>query len=167
MWFWRDDTPGNFEVFYKKSTDGGISWTANKRLTWTPGGSYGRPLPPVFPGVSMWSGGTKRPGTGKSIIRKRRWGETWSNRQKAHSDLWRFCRSRIAVDTSGDLHVVLVMSDSGVGAHIDYMKSADGGKHLDTAQRLSWGSGLPSLPVIVIDPTITSCGLVCDDTRQL
>jgi len=32
---WDDDTPGNFEIYYKKSTDGGATWTANKRLTWT------------------------------------------------------------------------------------------------------------------------------------
>ena len=30
---WRDDTPGNDEIYYRKSSDGGSSW-ATKRLTW-------------------------------------------------------------------------------------------------------------------------------------
>lgn len=33
--FWIDDTPGETEVYYKKSTDGGDTWTGATRLTWT------------------------------------------------------------------------------------------------------------------------------------
>jgi hypothetical protein len=36
---WDDDTPGNKEIYYRKSTDGGDTWTASKRITWTPGAS--------------------------------------------------------------------------------------------------------------------------------
>ena len=32
---WLDDTLSEVEVYYKKSTDGGTNWTANKRLTWS------------------------------------------------------------------------------------------------------------------------------------
>jgi hypothetical protein len=32
---WQDETPGNFEIYYKKSPDGGTSWAANTRLSWT------------------------------------------------------------------------------------------------------------------------------------
>jgi hypothetical protein len=38
---WEDDTPGNAEIYYRKSTDGGASWTASRRLTWTAGQSEG------------------------------------------------------------------------------------------------------------------------------
>jgi hypothetical protein len=34
---WCDSTPGNYEIFYTKSTDGGSTWTARKRLTWNSG----------------------------------------------------------------------------------------------------------------------------------
>ena len=36
---WMDDTPGNFEIFYKRSTDSGATWSGPKRLTWIPGWS--------------------------------------------------------------------------------------------------------------------------------
>ncbi len=30
---WYDETPGNTEIYFKKSDDGGATWTTNKRLT--------------------------------------------------------------------------------------------------------------------------------------
>src|SRR4030043_1036144 len=30
---WEDNTPGNLEIYFKKSDDGGATWTTNKRLT--------------------------------------------------------------------------------------------------------------------------------------
>jgi hypothetical protein len=36
---WHDLTPDNAEIYYKRSTDGGTSWSPAKRLTWTSGGS--------------------------------------------------------------------------------------------------------------------------------
>ncbi len=35
---WENDTPGNYEIYYKKSTNGGNSWTT-KRITWNSGWS--------------------------------------------------------------------------------------------------------------------------------
>jgi hypothetical protein len=31
---WTDGTPGSIEIFYKRSTDGGIKWSKPARLTW-------------------------------------------------------------------------------------------------------------------------------------
>jgi phage terminase large subunit-like protein len=36
---WNDDTPDNLEIYYGRSTDGGVAWDAAKRLTWNSGGS--------------------------------------------------------------------------------------------------------------------------------
>src|SRR4030042_1896976 len=36
---WFDNTPGNYEIYFKKSDDGGTTWTNNKRLTNTAGSS--------------------------------------------------------------------------------------------------------------------------------
>ena len=42
-WFhvaWHDDTPGNFEIYYRKSTDEGATWGPTIRLTWNSGDSF-------------------------------------------------------------------------------------------------------------------------------
>jgi hypothetical protein len=36
---WYDSRPGNAEIFYKQSTNGGKTW-AIKRLTWSPSRSW-------------------------------------------------------------------------------------------------------------------------------
>lgn len=41
---WQDNTPGNQEIYYKESADGGATWSPAKRRTWTSGGSYGPDL---------------------------------------------------------------------------------------------------------------------------
>src|SRR4030043_459614 len=37
---WEDTTPGNYEIYFKKSVDGGATWETNKRLTSNAGVSY-------------------------------------------------------------------------------------------------------------------------------
>jgi len=37
---WYDDSPGNYEIFHKKSTDGGTTWSPAKRLTYNSGYSW-------------------------------------------------------------------------------------------------------------------------------
>jgi hypothetical protein len=37
---WDDGTPGNREIYYKRSTDSGASWSGITRLTWNSGESY-------------------------------------------------------------------------------------------------------------------------------
>jgi hypothetical protein len=48
---WFDYTPGNAEIFYKKSTTGGNAWTSNQRITWTSGNS-------MSPALAVGPGGT-------------------------------------------------------------------------------------------------------------
>jgi hypothetical protein len=47
---WMDDTPGNREIYYKKSTDGGSTWMPSQRLTWNSGWS-------AYPGIAVDSSG--------------------------------------------------------------------------------------------------------------
>ncbi len=37
---WHDDRDGNYEAYYKRSTDGGLSWEPDTRLTNNTGGSF-------------------------------------------------------------------------------------------------------------------------------
>jgi hypothetical protein len=70
---WQDNTPGNYEIYYKKSTDGGLNWTTSQRLTFTSGQAPPRaplriPISPLMPPETpVWSGRTVRRGTKRSI----------------------------------------------------------------------------------------------------
>ena len=109
---WDDDTPGNKEIYYKKSTDGGDTWTASKRITWTPG-------------ASMYSG--------------------------------------IAVDSTGQLHVVWYENVSG-NNEIYYSRSTDGGASWSPGQRLTWNSGSSTFPAISADTSGNVHMVWYDDT---
>ena len=37
---WYDETPGNHEIYYMRSTGGGMNWSPTKRLTWTDSDSF-------------------------------------------------------------------------------------------------------------------------------
>ncbi|MCX6290248.1 MAG: exo-alpha-sialidase [Bacteroidetes bacterium] len=43
---WHDDRDGNYEIYYKRSTDGGLTWGLDTRLTNSAGGSF-------FPSVAV------------------------------------------------------------------------------------------------------------------
>jgi hypothetical protein len=69
---WSDDTPGNKEIYYKKSTDGGTTWLPNQRLTWNSGGSK-------WPAIAIdssdnlhivWEDTTLTPGNGEIYYRQ-------------------------------------------------------------------------------------------------
>jgi hypothetical protein len=54
---WYDSTPGNLEIYYKKSADGGTTWTADQRLTWTPCVSWSGPMGSGWPDFAIDSSG--------------------------------------------------------------------------------------------------------------
>jgi predicted neuraminidase len=142
--FWEDDTPGNREIYYKKSTDGGVTWTSSKRLSWTAGQS----LEFSESGVAadslgklhvVWEDNTA---VNTEIFYKRSTdgGANWTKNKRL---TWTSSFSRwpdIAVDSSGNLHVFWTDYTPGNG-EVYYKKSTDGGNTWTSAQNLSWNSG--------------------------
>ncbi len=148
---WADYSPGNDEIYYKRSTDGGTTWSAAKRLTWTSGKSY---LPAIATDSSntlhvVWQDDT--PGT-FAIYYKRSTdgGITWSPSQRLTWTSGTSGSPAICVDSSDNLHMVSYDTTPG-NSEIYYGKSTDGGTTWPTGQRLTWNSGLSAGPAVGVD----------------
>jgi len=150
---WVDLTPGNAEIYYKKSTDGGASWTTSKRLTWTSGNSY---APAVAAGPSgnlhvVWYDET--PGNNEIFYKKSTdGGASWTTAKRLTWTADTTAFPDVAVDPSGNPHVVWEDRTPG-NAELYYRKSADAGTNWATSQRLTWTSGWSQYPSIVLDPS--------------
>ncbi len=145
---WPDDTPGNFELYHRRSTDGGTTWSMNKRLTWTSGDSH-YPAVATGPGNSIhivWHDET--PGN-LEVYHKRSTdgGETWGATKRL---TWTSLNSNepdIAIDSGGTIHVVYYEYTPGA-PETYYKKSPDGGATWSEAKRLTWeGSSRPAISI--------------------
>jgi hypothetical protein len=145
---WGDDTPGNSEVYYKKSTNGGTTWTA-KRLTWTAGDSD-------WPAITIDSSNhihvvldVSLPGNSEVYYKKSTdGGETWTTRRLTWTANFGG-DADIATDLSNNIHVVW-MELKGGGEKIFYKRSTDGGSSW-TQKRLTWTSEWCWYPKITTD----------------
>ena len=111
---WRDSTPGIAEIYFKSSTDSGITWSALKRLTWNSGDSR---APVVFSGSSgsidvVWSDDT--PGNNE-IFHKRSTdsGNTWYPINRVTWNPNPALNPSITKDSTGGLHIVWEDKPSG------------------------------------------------------
>jgi len=150
---WQDNTPGNEEIYYRKSPDGGTTWAANKRLTWTSGGSG---LPAVGAGPSGRIHVTWRDYTAGSyeIYYKKstNGGANWTANQRLTWNSGASDAPAIGVSSAGNPHVVWRDNTSG-NYEVYYRKSTDGGATWAVNQRLTWTSGASYAPDIAVGPS--------------
>jgi hypothetical protein len=150
---WSDSTPGNTEIYYRKSPDGGANWAAAKRLTSTLGASS---HPAIFADASgclhlVWSDET--PGNGEIYYKKSTdGGTTWSANKRLTWTSGQSFEPTMAADLSGNLHVIWEDSTPGNG-EIYYVRSTDGGATWAASKRLTWNSGLSYEPALAVDPS--------------
>lgn len=145
---WHDETPGNDEIYYKKSTDGGATWTT-KRLSFNSGGSW---IPSIAVDSSnhihvTWYDTT--PGN-EEIYYKRSTdgGASWTTRRLTYSSGHsRF--PKIAADLNNRIHVVWYDQTPG-NDEIFHKRSTDGGTTW-TTKRISYSSGYSQLPTMATD----------------
>jgi hypothetical protein len=145
---WYDDSPGNDEIFYKRSMNGGATW-ATKRLTYNSGDSRAPHIAvdssnhlyvawdDVTPGSRQIYYKMSKDGGATWITKRLTWNPEYSNAP---------C---IAVDSNNHIHIVWFGYATGNG-EIYYKKSTDGGKSW-TTKRLTYNSGSSYNPVIATD----------------
>lgn len=144
---WEDSTPGNWEIFYTKSTNGGASWMT-KRLTFNSGNSH---MPDITVDSSdhihvVWY--DISPGNWEIYYKKStNGGSTWSTRRLTYS-LGNSNQPAIAVSSSDHIHVVWTDDSSG-NPEIYHKKSTDGGITWNT-KRLTYSSGTSGYPSVAI-----------------
>jgi hypothetical protein len=149
---WQDNTPGeyNYEIYYRKSTDAGLTWATAKRLTWMDNGSY-RPDLAVDPSENLhlvWY--DENPSLYKIYYKKSTdSGDSWTGAKRLTSDDGWTAYPCLAVDASGTLHLVWENMDGD----LSYRKSANSGSTWTAIQRLTWTAGSSWDPIMVADPS--------------
>ena len=158
---WQDESPGNLEIFYKKSTNGGTTWTT-KRLTYNSGWSD-RPAIATDSNNHIhvvWSNDWE-------ICYKKSTdgGVTWITKRLTYN--WGVSSDpAIAVDTNNHIHVVWDDSSSSYVPQIYYKKSMDGGKTWIT-KRLTYSAGWSEQSDIVVDSNARIHIVYQDDTTEI
>lgn len=136
---WQDDTPGNNEIYYRKSTDFGATWAAAKRLTDNAGDST-YPAMAVSGSVihAVWQDDT--PGNNEIYYKKSTDnGATWSAMKRITNDAGISAYPSITVNGS---NVHMTWDDTATGdSEIYYKKSEDGGATWLKAKRLTDNTG--------------------------
>jgi hypothetical protein len=159
-----DNTPGEFEIYYKKSTDNGDSWTASRRLTWTPGDSYvvSMDISPSNQLHLVWT----EDGAGSEEVYYRKstdGGASWTASQRLTWTTSPSLSPGISVDSLGRLHLIWQDNMSG-NIDLYYKRSSDAGASWTASQRLTWTTGLSFSPDSVIHPPANLHVVWQDDT---
>jgi BNR repeat-like domain len=148
---YEDATPGNAEIYYTRSKDGGVTWSTPRRLTWTLGDSYWATIATDSSGGIhvAWEDFTPEH---NAIYYKKSTdgGRTWTTSRCLTSTLGNSYNSAIAVDSSDYLHLVW-NDDTPANLEIYYKKSTDRGVTWSAGKRLTWNSGDSGWPAIAVD----------------
>jgi hypothetical protein len=119
---WRGGTPANYEIYYRGSPDGGVSWNALKRLTWTSGSSEEPAIAVDSSGVIRLVWQEDHSGSGEIHHRKSvDGGANWSSDLRltftpGHSGI-----PELAIDSKYNVHIVWYDNTPG-NMEIYYMR---------------------------------------------
>jgi hypothetical protein len=150
---WEDLRDGNYEIYYKRSTDGGVSWDADTRLTNDPANSLQSSVSVSISVVHVvWM--DQRDGDNPEIYYKRSTdgGANWGADTKLtnNSDFSVYP----SVTVSGSV-VHVVWYDTRDGDHeIYYKRSTDGGANWGADTRLTNNPGFSVYPSVSVSGLI-------------
>lgn len=159
---WEDSRDGpNREIYYKRSTDGGISWGADTRLTNDPAKSYFSSIAASEQVVHvMWN--DERDGN-MEIYYKRSsdGGATWGTDTRMTNNA---TESEMACVTVFGQSVHLVWQDAPGQVEIMYRRSTDGGLNWDAQLQLSASGYLSWYPSVAAGDSVVH--VVWEDFRD-
>src|SRR4030042_2971959 len=145
---WDDNTPGNYDIYFKKSDDGGITWTT-KRLTTNAGARY----PSIAvngPNIYVVWTAYATPGSFEIYFKKSDdGGVTWSPNKRLTNNAGISWLPAIAADGP---NIYGVWQDAPPGNYeIYFKKSEDGGATWSANERLTNNAGDSQYPAIAAD----------------
>jgi hypothetical protein len=146
---WEDNTPGNKEIYFKRSADGGVSWTADKRLTNNTGASEGPAIAANGSNIYVvWMDRT--PGNWEIYFKRSvDGGATWKMDKYLTNNPSYSGEPAIAVNGS---NIYVVWEDNRPGNYETYFKrSVDGGVAWSVVKRLTNTSGASGVPSIAVN----------------
>jgi len=147
---WWDATPGHYEIYYAKSSDGGSNWTSARRLTWTGGSSIPDVAVDSLGQVHVvWVGGTSE---NAEIFYKKSpdGGETWTANKRLTWTSGQSLMPAIAVSAFDVLHVAW-SDNTSLNYEIYFRKSTDGGTSWMANKRLTWTEDSSYIGDMVVD----------------
>jgi len=152
--FWYDNTPGNNEIFYKRSTNSTYTWEAPKRLTFTSGGSQNHSVCHDTDDLYLvWEDNTS--GHFELYFKSSsNAGVNWSPPKRLTYNAQNSKRPMMIRDSTGNLHLVWHQPDIPNG-EIYYKKSTNSGSTWTSPTRLTWNAGSSWLPAIAVSLTGT------------
>jgi hypothetical protein len=136
---WYDYTPGNWEIFYKRSMNNGTTWGKKRRLTNNAGGSYSPVIAASGKNVHvMWE--DDRPGnTAIYYRRSTNNGISWGKKMRL-TKTTRYIYSPSLALSANSIHVVWY-DDTPGNDEIYYRRSTDNGTTWGKTRRLTRNTG--------------------------
>jgi len=144
---WMDYRNGEGEIYYKRSTNAGVSWTSDIRLTNAPGSSV-NPLVVAYGSVVHIAWETDRDGNWEIYYkRSSNDGLNWTTDIRLTSNV----DPQYSVSISAGLYVHAVWQDERFGPpEIYYRRSTDGGVNWGTETRLTNNAASQKYPVVAV-----------------
>ena len=153
---WVDDRNGNYEIYYKCSTDGGENWSADKRLTNDNANSR---LPSVTVSGSdvhvVWEDRRDRDGYNEVYYKKSTdGGITWEPDMRLSNNTYIYGSWNASVSSSGSLVFVAWMDNRDGDNELYCRRSIDGGVNWGAETRLTNNIGSSESPSVVVSGSV-------------
>jgi len=163
---WADDRDGNYEIYYKCSTDGGENWDADTRLTNNAADSR---LPSVTVSGSLvnvvWADRRDRDGYDEVYYKRSTdSGISWGEDTQLSNNTYIFSSWSPSISVSGSLVHVVWMDNRDGDNEIYFKRSTDGGVNWGAETRLTNNTGSSEYPSVAVSGSIIH--VVWNDNRD-